>query len=177
MRVHKKSLLGVFAVIGVFAAVILLARGFGVFYNDTPSIPEGFWYSTSKPSPELGDFVAACPPIPAAKLALERDYLPAGRCPSGTVPLLKRVYATPFDLVRIKGGTLFIQHGETAITHSINVLKTDPEGRPLIQALGGVLSASQYWLGSPCPIGFDSRYFGAVQRQNIISVIRPLFTW
>ncbi len=177
MRVHTKSLLGVSAVIGIFVTVILVARGLGVFSNDTPSIPEGFWYSTSKPSPELGDFVAACPPISAAKLALERDYLPAGHCPGGTVPLLKQVYAVPFDFVRIVGGTLRIQHGEAAISHSINVLKTDPEGRPLTQAPGGVLSASQYWLGSPCPIGFDSRYFGAVQRQNIISVIRPLFTW
>jgi conjugative transfer signal peptidase TraF len=177
MRVHTKSLLGVSAVIGVFFTVILVALGFGVFYNDTPSIPEGFWYSTGKSTPELGDFVAACPPIPAAKLALERDYLLAGRCPGGTVPLLKRVYATPFDLVRIERDTLRIQHGETAISHPINVLKHDPEGRPLTQAPGGVLSASQYWLGSPCPIGFDSRYFGAVQRQNIISVIRPLFTW
>ncbi|HQS03146.1 MAG: conjugative transfer signal peptidase TraF [Halothiobacillus sp. 24-54-40] len=177
MRVHTKSLFGVSAVIGISAAVILLARGFGVFYNDTPSIPEGFWYSTGKPTPELGDYVALCPPDFAAKLALERQYLPAGRCPSGTVPLLKQVYATPFDLVKIEGDTLHVQHGQTAITHPVNILKHDHEGRPLTQASGGVLSAAQYWLGSPCPIGFDSRYFGAVPRKNIISVIQPLFTW
>lgn len=177
MRVHKKSLLGVLAVTGTLIAVILAARWFGLFYNDTPSVPEGFWYSTHKITPEIGDFVAACPPDFAAKLALERDYLPAGRCPGGTVPLLKQVYATPFDLVQIHGDTLHIQHDEQAMTRSIHFLKHDPEGRPLTQATGGVLTASQYWLGSSCPIGFDSRYFGAVQRQNIISVIRPLFTW
>lgn len=177
MRIHKKSLVGVFVVIGAFVAIILAARFYGVFYNDTPSIPEGFWYSTNQTTPVLGDFVAACPPQAAAKLALARDYLPVGRCPSGTVPLLKQVYATPFDLVTVERSTLRIQHGRTAITHPLNLLKHDPEGRPLTPAQGGMLGSSQYWLGSPCPIGFDSRYFGAVSHQNIIAVIRPLFTW
>ncbi|MGD9887859.1 MAG: conjugative transfer signal peptidase TraF [Halothiobacillaceae bacterium] len=175
MRVHKRSLIGVLAVMAVFGAAILTARAFGVFYNDTPSIPEGFWYSTGSSTPVMGDFVAACPPALAAQLALERDYLPAGRC--GTVPLLKEVYATPFDLVQIEGDTLRVQHGTHAINRPINILQHDPEGRPLVQATGGVLNANQYWLGSSCPIGFDSRYFGAVPRENIISVIRPLFTW
>jgi type IV secretory pathway protease TraF len=59
-------------------------------------------------------------------------------------------------------------------------LKTDKAGRaiPRYQSNAGTLGASEVLLMSEVSgLSFDGRYFGAVNRSQITSVIRPVLTW
>ena len=171
--------LGSIIVIAGLALCALLALGYlaGARLNMTTSLPMGLYWVSGQ-AIQRGVYVRFCPPaIGAFAEAKERGYLHVGSCPSGYVPLLKRVSGVPGDTididmreVRVNGVDLPFSAAQTS----------DRAGRSLPRPDRShvVLTASQLWVMSDTnPRSFDSRYFGPIERAWVKDVIRPVVTW
>jgi conjugative transfer signal peptidase TraF len=138
-----------------------------LIWHATASAPIGL-YRVNPSSPiRRGDLVLVTPPDTARRLAAERGYLPAG------VPLVKLVVAISGDLVCVDGGEVRIGGRHVAWT-----LSADRQGRPLPQWDGcrSLLDGEVFLLMADVPDSFDSRYFGPVERGQIIGRLAPLWT-
>jgi len=136
-----------------------------VLYNPSPSAAIGWYRLRPVEYPKLGSQVAAYAPEWARKLADERSYLPYD------YPLIKTVWAV---------------HGDEVCYNSLSVsvpkrpdvprLVQDVLGRDMPQMSGcHVLQANEYLLMSPdVQTGFDSRYFGPVDLENILGEVEFL---
>lgn len=80
---------------------VLTAKIFGIKFNYTYSMPIGFYKSVKAKTIHCGDLVAVCLPKRIAVEGLKRHYLKSGSCPSGVVPVLKKVIAVPGDRVNL----------------------------------------------------------------------------
>ena len=161
--------------ISLFALSIVLRIG-GFYINTTPSLPVGLYRIVDEPVSK-GAYVAFCPPqSDVFEMAVTRGYINAGNCPGGTRQLLKRVHAVAGDLVLID---------ETGITvnglwlPNSAPLSTDAYGAALPQySFDAVLGESEYLLLSDLnPHSLDARYFGVIDRAQIVHVVRPVFTF
>lgn len=149
----------------------------GVRVNTSESIPLGIYKLDDSPL-EIGSYVILCPnKLAVFRIAKERGYINAGFCPGGYGHLLKKILAAKNDVVSVtKNGVLV---NGVLLPYSKPYLK-DSHGRPLNQIKGGefILNEHQYFLMTDqSNSSFDSRYFGPVDKEQIISVIKPLITW
>ncbi len=144
----------------------------GLRINITSSFPRGLYRSVES-SLERGDLVETCLPEKAAALATRRGYLlPYGAC-GNHMPVLKRVLAIKGDVIAVYEHVVL--NGREIDTAP--VLDADLGGRPLVAAHGVTLGRDEVWLISDeIPNSFDSRYFGPVNRGDIRSVMRPVWT-
>ena len=161
--------------IGLFVLSIVLRIG-GFYINTTPSLPVGLYRIVDEPVSK-GAYVAFCPPqSDVFDWAVTRGYINSGNCPGGTGQLLKRVHAVAGDTVLID---------ETGITvngqwlPNSAPLSTDAYGAILPQyRFNAALGESEYLLLSDLnPHSFDARYFGVIDRAQIVHVVRPVFTF
>ena len=138
-----------------------------LIWNASASAPIGLYRVNPSGSIRRGDLVLATPPDAARRLAAERGYLPAG------VPLVKRVVAISGDLVCVDGAEV-----RMAGHHVARTLSADRQGRPLPQWDGcrSLLDGEVFLLMTEVPDSFDSRYFGPVERGQIIGRLAPLWT-
>lgn len=105
-------------------------------------------------------------PEPHRSLADSRGYLPAGSL------LIKPVVARASDVVCRHGPMVAINR--RAMAHARSV---DRAGRPLPRWSGCIrLSADQAFVLSADPDGFDSRYFGPVERRNVVGTALPVWS-
>lgn len=173
----------------VFAGAALL--GLLVFctqtirYNPTPSIPMGYYYKTDLPEDlEVGQRVYACLSGEAARLAIERHYIPqpfyAFDCTSwrntdtNVTAIAKRILAVPGDTVRLDTTGLYIRGKKI----SGAPFEMDSKGRPVIPLYGThVVERGHFWIGSKARLAYDSRYFGPVARRQLVGSPYPLWTW
>jgi len=139
-------------------------------------MPRGV-YRFAPVSLERGSWVVFCLVGEVAQVARERAYVRPGECQeSGLMPAMKQVGAVPGDQVKLspKG---FRVNGE-------------PLGGPLkeFDRSGRVLSLTQfgefevgpetYWVWSVNhEVGWDSRYFGPIRRDQIIGGAEPVWLW
>ena len=133
-----------------------------LLYNPSESAPVG-WYRVQSNFPiQRGDQVAAYGPEWARHLADKRGYLPYD------YPLIKTVWAVAGEEVCYNDKSVSVPKRP-----DIPVLGQDVLGRDMPQQSGClVLKTGEYLLMSPdVLIGFDSRYFGAVEKENIIGVV------
>jgi conjugative transfer signal peptidase TraF len=158
-------------------ALVVAAMLAGVRINTTPSYPLGIYIMTDAPI-EKGTLVIFCPTdSPAFYQAREWGYIGAGFCPGGYGYMIKKIMAAKNDKVEISAAGVSI-NGE--LLPNSNPMDTDSEGKPLpnievnIAALDdhSVLLMSDY-----NPKSFDGRYFGLMDKSQIISAIRPVWTW
>ncbi len=136
-----------------------------VLYNPSASAPIG-WYRLRANSPiKVGDQVAAYAPDWARKLADERQYLPY------EYPMIKTIWAS-------SGTQICVHNNRTHVPNYpvITSLSQDSLGRDMPKLSGCfTLKAGEYFLVSPdVQAGFDSRYFGAVEAQNILGKVEYL---
>lgn len=135
-------------------------------WNASASAPIGFyWRAAGRPS--RGDLVLARAPVWARRLAAERHYLPLN------VPIVKRVAAVAGDVVCASGDAISIDG--RLVAHR---LAADSVGRPLprwedCETLG---AGEFFLLMADAPDSFDGRYFGVIQRHDIIGRLVPLWT-
>lgn len=171
---QRKVAVGVLAV-GAGILLALAAGGFwgGLRFNLTPSYPLGIWrIQPIDREPRVGNLVFICPPdTPAFVLGVERGYLPAGLCPSGTAPLIKTVVAVAGQAVGI---------AETIVIDGVElpnswVRSTDAEGRPLSAFAGGQVPPGSVFLHSDFGGSYDSRYFGPLPADGILGLASPVF--
>jgi conjugative transfer signal peptidase TraF len=156
--------------------LVFAAGHAGLRLNTSESVPRGFYWISHDP-PQLGGYVAVCPPqADIFALARDRGYVGHGRCPGGYSPLIKVFAAGPGDHVRIDESGVRV--GKRFWPDSAP-MPVDAEGRRLIVPVfdrtldpGSVLLMSQ-----DCPTGFDARYFGVLSRSDIVGSVVPLLTW
>jgi len=87
-------------------------------------------------------------------------------------PMMKRIGAIPGDIVILKCGYLSVNGKTTKIT----VASHDSYGEELSAwPMPITLKTGQYWLISDSMRGFDSRYFGPVNRNVLTYKARPVF--
>ncbi|MBT8470617.1 MAG: conjugative transfer signal peptidase TraF [Deltaproteobacteria bacterium] len=161
------------SVLAVAAAAVGLAHSVGLRLNLTPSLPRGVYFL--RPGvPARGTLVAACLPAEAATVGRRRGYLGSGTCANESAPVLKFVAAVAGDVVEI--GTDTRVNG--AYLQSAPPIE-DRAGRPLGAYPTGryMLRRGELWLYSPSPHSWDSRFFGPVSMDEVLGVVRPLWTW
>lgn len=142
-----------------------ILMGVGIVINDTPSLPKGIYQKKNRPVGK-GCFVLFR--LPTSELS-SRPYAREN--------LIKQVAAMEGDHVRISAEGVRVNG--RMLANSVP-LPTDRDGLPLPQLAlddytlraGELLTMSTY-----NPRSFDSRYFGPVRRDEVLSVIEPLFTW
>lgn len=176
MRVASRYRAAFFGLVVGFAAVVGLGTRLGLRLNLTASLPRGV-YRTIAEEPRRGSIVVVCLPMDAAELARERGYLGPGSCPGGVRGLGKIVLATGGDLVAHREDG--IEVNRKPIENS-RTLPRDRRRRALPHHPWGdyVLGTREFWVFSPYRSNsYDSRYFGPVHASDVVSVVRPVWTW
>jgi conjugative transfer signal peptidase TraF len=165
--------------VGVLLSVLML-WGFiyaaGIRVNTTPSIPLGVYQLSNEPL-VTGSYVLFCPPpAPVFAMAKARGYVGAGFCPGGYGQLMKRLVAAKNDRVTINAEGVVVNGQRLPLS---KLIKLDGGSRPLPHyAKSWVLGSDEVLVMSDSNSGsFDGRYFGSIQRAQIVGVIHPVFTW
>lgn len=162
---------------GCLIALVVVAKLSGVRINSTASYPVGVYLMTNSPI-EKGALVIFCPPdSPAFKQARERGYIGAGFCPGGYGYMIKKILAAKNDRVEISTAGVSV-NGE--LLPNSKPMDMDSEGQllPHIEVNITTLDDHSVLLMSDYnPKSFDARYFGLIDKSNIISAIRPVWTW
>ena len=178
MRKIRNILAGI--VLSVSAGIFLLSIVFrltGIYYNNTPSFPVGFYKIVDEPVGK-GAYVSFCPPQDEVfDMAVARNYINTGNCPGGYGMLLKRVFAQVGDTVSIGGAGIKV-NGEL-LPNSAQI-RADIDGyeMPQYRLRERMLGDSEYLLMSDVnPNSFDARYFGLIAGLQIQHVVEPFFTW
>jgi type IV secretory pathway protease TraF len=169
-----------FGVGAIWLALILfcLIGHFCLFFNNSPSFPIGFYWKTSNPG---APYALVCLSGAAKADAVLRG-LPAhgGACPDGTPPLLKKIYPEMADILLTPEG--FYAGGiynPALLIPNTRPRSTDLKGCPLTHYPYGLYKPvlNQVWILSDwSAFSYDSRYFGPVQRNQIISYAHPFLT-
>jgi len=135
-------------------------------WNVTASAPIGL-YRRSFATVERAAWVLITPPRQAHILAAQRGYLPLN------VPMVKQIAALSGDTVCRTNSTVTVNG-----TLRATALSQDSKGRvlPVWQGCEHLSDGQIFVLTAPSA-SFDSRYFGAVPRANIIERIEPLWTF
>lgn len=158
------------------AGVIALLGSLGFRFNLTPSLPVGVYRVTAETAGR-GAIVNVCLPRELAEFARERGYLGPGSCEGGVRPLGKAVLALGGDVVTLRPEGIRVNG---AVVPRSATAPVDRRGRPLPHYPWGEyrLGAGQIWLFSPHqPNSYDSRYFGPVKLDEVVSVLKPVWTW
>ncbi len=178
-RTRQRTTLAGCAAGALLAGALGTAQIVGLRVNDTASMPRGLWRVRAANAPlRRGEVVAVCLPNTAPiREAAMRGYIPAGNCPGGYQPLVKRVAAVAGDLVTVTPHGVAVDGQPVENTAQ---LPQDSAGRPLRPIPAGAypVTPGQVWLLSGHdPRSFDSRYFGPVPAVNVQGVARPLWVF
>jgi conjugative transfer signal peptidase TraF len=153
---------GLISVIIIFGLGLALKRyHFGVTYQETTSMPEGWYlYYPITKKLKLGDVVLFNPPKFAEKIMIKHNWI------GPNMPMMKHVMAVPGDFVCIKNNAVYIQHKK------IGPVYMDYAKRKALPHLHlcGILPDNEFMLMSTLiPNSFDSRYFGPIKRNKIFA--------
>ena len=160
----------------VMLALSLYLKANNIVINYTASYPLGLYQKvTIDREIRAGDWVMFClPGNPVTRLIAEREYLLHGRCQLGHAPLIKEVYAVAGDYVAVSAQGVSINHDP--VINNTAPLRKDQQGRGLPIMASGRIEPGHYALFSDYDArSFDSRYFGAVNRDDIFTVIEPFW--
>jgi conjugative transfer signal peptidase TraF len=154
------------ALFGVLATAASAIPSRRLVWNASASVPIGLYWRIAD-RPQRGDLVLAWAPLWARRLAAERHYLPFD------VPLAKRIAAVESDTVCADDDSILI-NGEFVARR----LTFDRSGRLLPHWAGcETLDPGAFFLLMPdVPDSFDGRYFGVIERKDIIGRLVPLWT-
>ena len=156
------------------AAVSMIALGVGstanlptkIVYNGSPSAPIGLYWIDRAPI-ERRDFALVRVPKRVRNLVEARGYLPPA------VPLIKRVAGVDGDRVCRRDGRISINGKVVASAQD-----ADSMGRPLPEWRGcHILTRRTVFLLQDHPRSFDGRYFGPVDRRQILGRARLIVGW
>ena len=188
MRAHTVPFGAVIAAAGLLLIAGPLIAGLcGVMINTSASLPTGYYQSRPLVL-ERGALVVACVPAEAVEDGTARRYispppiralftLPGLRCPEDVTPILKPIGAVPGDLVELQADRVTVNG--IALPNS----GTHPEdslGRPLTHWPWGTyrVADNEVWLFATEAVrSWDSRYFGPVPLDRLLSGARPLWVW
>ncbi len=134
-------------------------------WNASPSTPMGL-YVIERRQPDLSEIAVFRIPKWASSIADQRHYLPASAL------LLKAVVAGKDDIICRFGRHVFV-NGELRAT----ALSRDKLKRPLPSWRGCLkLRGGQIFVLSKRKGSFDSRYFGVVEKRQVLGTGRLIFS-
>ncbi len=169
---YKKTLLLPIVITMLLVMVFIYNN---IIINITPSLPYGIYIKSKDKNIKIGDYVSFCLNEKFKQIGLSRGYLEQGKACNGSIPLIKKVIAIPYDKVTLSKSQITISdkilNYSTAQYDSLNrKLDTYPEGSYIDNC---------YWLIGDYDIShsWDSRYWGCIPPQQIINKIKPLITW
>src|SRR5215469_4862278 len=142
---RQRWLLGALGLLVVGTAV---ERSSGLWLNLSPSMPIGLYRSRSSRDASAlvrGAIVAVCLPESLAQWGRQRGYLIRGRCPDGTAPIGKPIFAVAGDTVTMTSNGLARNH---AVAPNTLPLTYDRAGLRLPRVPSGTypVFAGQLWL-------------------------------
>jgi conjugative transfer signal peptidase TraF len=134
-----------------------------VIWNASESIPIG-WYVVAKRQPMIGEIAVIKPVDWVQFYASSRGYLPQN------VWLLKPIFATNPSIICRFGSHVFVDGKQVA-----RAKFTDKMHRVLPAWKGCVvLSQTQYFMLGRHRDSFDSRYFGPIEKHQVVGTAFPL---
>ena len=139
---------------------ILRGAGFGFSYQDSISMPEGWYASVPVQKIHRNEIILFQPPAKALPIMLQHHWiLPDSQ-------MMKTAQGLPGDFVCIRNHALWINHHRIAAVES----QYKP-GHPLPHlSLCRRLDHNEYMMISThIPNSFDSRYFGPIKRKHILA--------
>lgn len=141
------------------------ARAPRLIWNASASLQIGLYRLEPTRAVAAGELVAYRPAPEWSRAFAARGYLPDG------VPLLKPVAAIAPSVVCRCESRVFIDGRKVA-----DALEKDRAGRPLPRWSGCIaLGADAVFLLAPdVPDALDSRYFGPVDRENLLGRVVPI---
>lgn len=156
-------------------AMVFGVKYFGLIINITPSMPIGLYVKKDSDTIKRQDVVAICLAEPYKSLGLRLNYLIRGKACENSAPLIKQIIAVPKDDVRLADDYI-------AVNHHIYAYKTqyvDSLNRKLdVYPRGIYLNTSYYWvIGTNDDKSWDSRYWGPIKEQQILSILKPILTF
>ncbi|WP_440616371.1 conjugative transfer signal peptidase TraF [Cysteiniphilum sp. 6C5] len=168
--------IAVLVLLGIYLAI----KTFGVRINVSDSMPMGLYiidHTSDERMIVRGDLVEVCLPHKVAVEGIAKGYIDAhGHCADGSGSLIKEVIALPVDHVQLTSSQIIVnQKAYYAPSHDISL-----SGIPITHFIKpGNNQRYGYWLyGANSPdYSWDSRYFGAVEADNIIHILKPLWIW
>jgi conjugative transfer signal peptidase TraF len=160
----KKIMLGVAAVGLAFLAMKPLVNPVPlVIWNASESVPTG-WYLVSKRQPNVGEIAVIKPAEWVQIYASSRGYLPKD------VWLLKPIHAVNPSIICRFSRYVFVDGKHVAKAKFI-----DKMGRVLPVWKGcKALTQTQYFVLGHHRDSFDSRYFGSVDRSQVVGTAFPM---
>lgn len=165
----------------LYIGVVVLLLGFSVYlaggrFNATHSIPFGLYWLTHREIGK-GEYVILCPPKSSLfDEAKRRGYIRAGFCPGDYEYLMKRILAAKTDWVRFTDEGVYVNDELLPFSRPFDA---DSAGRalPVIRTDYRLGDSELLLMTDISPTSFDSRYFGLINRSQIVGVIRPVITW
>ena len=158
---------------GALGVAALAFEAAGLRVNTSDSFPDTL-YRIVPGDARRGDLVLACPtPGAASAEARDRGYLRYGlRCPAWHAPLIKRVVAVAGDAVHVSASGVSVNGRPLPGSAPLD---RDAAGRPLApHHSAAALPAGRFWLSSPNPRSYDSRYFGPLPSTAILARVTPI---
>jgi len=135
-----------------------------LLWNTSNSVPFGLYWTTSR-QPVLGGLAVIRLPEPYRSLADVRGYLGARAL------LVKPIVASAGDIVCRHGAIVILRERAMAYAR-----RADRMGRQLPHWTGCIrIHPDQIFVLSADPNGFDSRYFGPVERQDVLGTALPVW--
>jgi len=169
LKLNKKYPL---IVLLLLAILWFLVKQWGLIINVTLSMPRGLYI---KQYGELsrGGIVSFCLTKPYQSFGLQRLYIAKGVACNGADALIKEVIAIP-------GDSVVLQDNFIKVNNTVYLYKThyrDSIGRKLFVCPRGVYkNITGYWvIGVNDSRSWDSRYWGEIQKKQIIAKLRPIF--
>ena len=161
----RRALLMTGAGIGLALFGLVFSPMDRLIWNRTGSAPQGLYWLSDEPFTP-GRWVVVSARSAEAQWAQTQGFV--GR----NWPLLKQIAGLPGDEICRSGAEVSINGKPVAMAR-----ERDSMGRALPVWQGCVLlDEEQVFLLAPHPDSLDGRYFGAMQRSDLVGVARPLMT-
>jgi conjugative transfer signal peptidase TraF len=162
---RRRALLMTGAGIGLALFGLVFSPMDRLIWNRTGSAPQGLYWLSDEPFTP-GRWVVVSARSDEAQWAEDHGFV--GR----NWPLLKQIAGLPGDEICRSGVEVSINGKPVAMAR-----ERDSMGRALPVWQGCVLlDEGQVFLLAPHPNSLDGRYFGAMQRSDLVGVARPLMT-
>ena len=176
-KMNKSNLKKIFVITIFSFGVVYLFNFSGVFiYNETNSLPIGYYIVDKDISTiDKGDIIRICPgeDNQAIQLGIERGYLTrTNQSNCFIVSLLKVVEAKEGDFIECRDNDVLINN------KSYKKQLRDNKNRELSSCnLKRKLNKDEFFVMTEKHNSFDSRYFGVVTKNEIMSKAKLFITW
>lgn len=167
------KIVGITIILFIITVAIFFKNGYQV--NVTASYPMGIYkiYEDSK-NINRNDMILFCPPDnDTFKMAKKVGYLRSGFCPGNYIKMMKKVSGLPGDKININK---FVYVNSKKLINS-DLYKKDSQDNILPELKENfILEDDQYFLMSDYDKkSFDSRYFGPINKKQLIGKMKPIF--